>query len=514
MSATACSSSSPTGPASANPTSITISSSDLEPKHLNPILGFARDGASKIFDGLVSRDAALTPVPALAAELPTPSADGLSYTVTLREGVTFHDGTPLTSKDVAFTYRTLLDPATTTTVASHFAMIKSVETPDERTVVFRLHYPYAAFPERVTLGIVPEHAFAGLPVDKAAFNQSPIGTGPFKLAEWRRGDRLVLAANETYWGGAPAIKKVTFLFLGDDNARVARLSSGEIDGGILPPRLAKGTAERAGFRLHDLPSADFRAVSLPMENPVVADQTIRRALRVATNRQAMVDALLMGHGEPAHGALHPTHPWYEKSIEAAHDPEAAKTLLEEAGWRAGPDGIRVKDGSQARFTLLYSATDTLGRELALAFASDAKAVGIQLDLEGKTWDAIQPRLAHDAVVRGGGSPYDPDFHIYGMYHSSVAGKGWLNSGRWRNAETDALLDQGRASADPAVREQAYRELQRQQADDPALIHLVYLRHVYVLRDAWDGLETQVEPHDLGPLHGPWWNLERWRPKAG
>ncbi len=483
-----------------------------EPETLNPILGYAPDGAAKIFDGLVAYDADLNLVPSLAKKLPETSDGGKTYTYHLRKGVTFHDGKPLTSEDVAFTYRKVLDEDVNSTIRSDFAAVESIETPDKYTVVFHLKYPYAPFPKRTTLGIVPEHALAGKDIDSAAFNRDPIGTGPYEFVKWRPGDRLVLKANEQYWGGAPAVRRVTVAFVSDANTRAARLAAGELDGAALPPKLARGFRNDDSLVVRERKTADYRAITMPMGNPVTSDRAVRRAMNIGVDRQAMVKGILLGQGVPAYGPLPPAHKWYEKSIERPYDPAKAKRILQQAGWTMGPNGVRVKDGQPARFTLLYPAGDTLRKDVAVAFADQMSKLGIDVKVQGLGWDAITPRMRQDAVVFGGGAPYDPDFVAYGIYHSSVAGEGFLNPGHYDNPRADELLEKGRHSADPQVRERAYRKLQKVQARNPAMIFCVYLRHLYVMRDAWNGIKPQVEPHAHGLLHGPWWNLADWKPK--
>ena len=148
-----------------------------EPDTLNPVLNYGPDGASLIFDGLVARDARNALTPALARELPQVSADGRAVTAKLREGVLFHDGSPLTAQDVVFTYQAVLDPKVDSTLRSDLDMLASVAAPDPATVVFTLKHPYAPFLQRLALGVVPAKAFAGQDVNKAEFNRRPIGTG-------------------------------------------------------------------------------------------------------------------------------------------------------------------------------------------------------------------------------------------------------------------------------------------------------------------------------------------------
>src|SRR5690606_25062565 len=223
----ACSVSAPTQPGGGDATETSSEGRDTdlvialatEPDNLNPVLGFAPHGDGKIFEGLVSINADLQPVPDLAAELPEVSEDGLTYTFTLRDDVTFHDGEPLTSADVRFTYEAALDPDLETPVRADLEALESVETPDDRTVVFHLREPYAPFGSRTTLGLVPEHLRAGEDLTSTSFNQDPVGTGPYELASWRPGEQLVLTAYEDHRDGVPQVERATFLFIEDDAAR-------------------------------------------------------------------------------------------------------------------------------------------------------------------------------------------------------------------------------------------------------------------------------------------------------
>lgn len=484
-----------------------------EPDTLNPVLGYAVDGGSKIFDGLVTFDEQLRVVPALAARLPQVSADGLTLTYTLRTGVTFHDGTPLTADDVVFTYRALLDPKTNTTLRSAYDALAEVVATDARTVAFRLKYPYAPFVKRTTLGILPARLLSGVDINTAPVNREPVGTGPYRLQSWTS-ERMVLVANDAYWGGAPAVKRVTIAFIADDNVRAARLRAGELDGAELPAKIADRFAGTAGYRRHDVPSADYRIVNLPMAHPVTGDRAIRQALDHAVDRQAIVDAVLGGQGQPGFGLISPAATeWYEPSPNRSPGADRARAgqVLDQAGWRPGRDGIRAKDGRRAAFTLMYAASDTLRKDLATAVASDARKVGIDVTLTGLDWSAIRPRLGTDAVIYGGGTPYDPDYELYDMLHSTVAGKGWANPGRYQNSTVDSLLDQARRTGDHARRVSLYRQAQTAAAADAPNIGLVFIHHVYLLRDAWAGVTPRTEAHEHF-LNGLYWNLEDWTPR--
>nr|QLJ98413.1 ABC transporter substrate-binding protein [Micromonospora carbonacea] len=485
-----------------------------EPDTLNPVLNYGVDGGSLIFDGLVARDAGNQLVPALARELPAVSVDGKTVTAKLRDGVRFHDGSPLTAQDVVFTYRAVLDPTVDSTLRSDLDMLASVTAPDASTVVFTLRYAYAPFLQRLALGIVPAKAFTGQDVNKAEFNRKPVGTGPYRVISWTPGDRLVLAANETYWGGKPANSGVVVAFVADDNVRAQRMRAGEFDAAELAPKLAAGFDEQGGYRVQRVPTADYRGVMLPMDNPVLGDLAVRRALNLAVNRQAMVTGVLGGAGEPAFGPVPPSSEFAEASVvgKPSADPAAATAALDAAGWRTARDGIRVKDGRQAAFTLMYPATDSLRKELALAVTADAKKVGIKVTPEGLTWDAITPRMKTDALIMGYGTPYDPDFVSYKLFGSAFAGQGFFNPGSYRSPATDTALQQGRDNADPAVRKAAYAAFQKQLTADAPWVFLTYLQHTYVVKDTVAGVTPRVEPHEHDVANSLWWNVQTWTRK--
>ncbi|HEY6739063.1 MAG TPA: ABC transporter substrate-binding protein [Actinopolymorphaceae bacterium] len=484
-----------------------------EDEALNPLLGYGEGGASKIYEGLVGFDAQRRPRPLLAAELPTVSDDGLTWTARLRSGVTFHDGSTFDAEDVEATYDALRDPSRAATVAGDYAMIEDVVATSGDTVEFRLKKPYAPLLAKLTLGIVPSEALATEgTLDSSPLNSEPIGTGPYRLTEWRRGERMELKAYDDYWGTEPEIRNLSVVFVPDDNTRGQRMSNGDFDGAPLPPALADTLGKRDGYTLYAHKSADQRNVMLPMKNPVTGDLAIRRALNHAVDREGMVRAVLSGHGTPASGPIPPVMKEYaDPEATFAFDPARARRILDQAGWRPGKDGIRERKGLEARFNLLYPATDSVRKALASAVASDARKIGIDIRLEGLGWEAIQPRMSQDAVLMGGGTPLDPDLLLYGDLHSSLAEDGYNNPGSYANAKVDVALDRARATTDPASRQDAYREVQRELVKDPARVYLVFLEHTYVSRTGWTGYEEVVDPHVHGALGwGPWWNVEKWR----
>ncbi|MEU8758729.1 ABC transporter substrate-binding protein [Streptomyces sp. NPDC048659] len=483
-----------------------------EPDSLSPLLGYGKDGNSKIFDGLLALDADMKLRPALATALPTVSADGLTYTYRLRQGVKFSDGKPFTAKDVVFTYRTVLDPKTNNPSRTELDALKDVRAEGDDTVVFTLKYPYAPFAQRTVLAIAPEHVAGRQDVNTGPFTTRPVGTGPYVLTGWSKGEKLTFKANPGYWGGEPAVKKFTMAVIKDDDVRATRLRAGDLDGAILPPALAAGFKQDKAKKTYAAATYDYRTVTLPTHHPVTGDTAVRRALDIAVDRQAMVDKILEGAGKPAYGPVPTDSPWFAQGTERRHDLAGAGKILDEAGWKPGPDGVRAKNGVRASFPLWYLSGDKLRQDHALAYASDAKKAGIEIKAQAGTWEVIEPRMKTDAVLAGGGSPGDPDFDQYLLLTSSLGGDGFNNMAWYDNKTVDKALEDGRRTNDPAARRAAYDTVQRELVKNPGYTFLTHIDHLYVVDQRFGALSTQVEPHDHGLASGPWWNVESWKPK--
>ncbi|SEQ51476.1 peptide/nickel transport system substrate-binding protein [Lentzea xinjiangensis] len=471
-----------------NGTSIVLADRD-EPVTLNPLLGYGAQGVSKIYDGLVEhrQDGSLRPQ--LAADLPEPAADGLSWTVRLRGDVKFTDGSAFGAEDVVATYTAALRSP----VKDRFGTLKAVEQVDPSTVRFALNQQHAAFPHLLVLGVLPS--------EQANPDGQPVGTGPYRVTDWKKGDRLLLTANDGYFDGAPKIKKVTIVFVTDDNQRAGRMQDGEFDGTVLPPKIAEPFSGRSNLLVRYHRSADYRAVALPAAHPVTGNAAIRLALNYATNRQGMIDSLLDGRGTVAYTPVPDAlAEEFDPTAKFRFDKAEATRRLDEGGWVPGADGIRVREGVPARFTLMYPLGDALRADLAAAFAADAKAVGVDVQLAGLSWEAIRPRVGQDALLAGEGSPFDPDLMLY-----DLRGQG--------GPAADAALENGRKLIDPAQRAVAYKLFQQAFVAAPSMVVLVFPEHAYVMRDSWNGYQPVVDPNSYGALAwGPWWNLDKWEPK--
>ena len=477
----------------------------MEPASLNPLDGYAPYGASEIFDGLLEYQADGSLRPVLAASQPVPSASGASWTVTLRNNVRFSDGSAFTAADVVATYQALLNPAFAAPLRTQYAMLSAVTQVDAHTVRFDLAYPYAPFPHKLVLGILPAAALSTPgPVASAP---TPVGTGPYVLQSWTKGQNLVLTDNPKYsLGTQPKVKKVTVEFVPDDATRAQRLHAGKLDGAALSPTQATQFAKSDAFNVLSDPSADIRAITLPESNPVAGDPTIRLALNVGVNRAAMVTRALGGQGGPATTPIPSVLPEFlEPAATFAYDATKTQTQLQAAGWVAGPDGIRAHNGVTAEFTLDYPTGDTTDLALAQNFATDAKAVGIKVDLAAIDPAQLPAKQATDAVLISTGNPFDPDLTTY-----DLLGAG--NPFGYRDATADAALQAGHVQLDPGQRAVAYRAFQRAYVANPGLVCLVEVNHTYVLRANWTGYLQVTDAAGQGVNWGPLWNLDQWIPR--
>ncbi|MGW5050150.1 ABC transporter substrate-binding protein [Actinokineospora sp. NPDC004072] len=465
----------PPPPASGDPdgTSLVIAVGTA-PKSLDPQAGYAPYGAAQIYDGLVEH----TPTglaPALAASLPVPSADGRTWTARLRTDVSFHDGTGLDATDVAASYRPVIGKG-------RFWMIEQVKPVNPTTVQFELARPYPDLPALLTLGIEPS---------ESAGTDRTVGTGPYRVSAWEPGQRLVLTANPGYFRDRPAITEVTVQFVPDPAERAARLRDGTVDGAPLPAALAAEFDGADGMTTFTHRAADLRAITLPA-GPVTGDPAVRLALNLALDRQAVLDGVLAGVGAPTSVPVPDVQAEHAEPAAAfAFEPATAATVLTSAGWVAGPDGTRTREGVRAQFAVSYPEGDDEAAQLVAAFAQAAAEIGIEV--------VPQPGGASAARYRVVGDPVDPESALRSLLHDA-------------GGSTAAALDQARAATEPVDAVVAVHAAQRANRTSPAAVILAQAGHTYVHRDAWNGHQAVVDGPTADHTWGAWWNLADWAPR--
>ena len=417
------------------------------------------------------------------------SDDGLTWTVTIRDDVSFTDGEALTAEDVAFTYNTVK----ATSSVNDFTMLSSAEAADDTTVVFHMTTPYSIWPYTMAIvGIVPEHAY-----DSATYGSNPIGSGRYTLVQWDRGEQIILAANPDYYGEAPKMKKVTILFMEEDAAFLA-VQAGQAD--LAYTSAVYADQSPAGYSLLSCESVDNRGINLPTEgNPVTADLAVRRAINIGVDREEMIRNVLGGYGTPAYSVCDKL-PWYNPASEVAYDPEEAVRLLEEAGWVLGDDGVRVKDGVRAELNILYSTGDSVRQALAADLSNQLAELGIACTTEGMGWDTAYDRALTTPLVWGWGA-HTP-MELYNIYHT-MPDTGTALYSPYANSTVDSYMDQALQCSDL---EESYELWQKAQWDgttgvtqdgDIPWVWLVNVNHLYWVRDGLQVAEQKIHPHGHG-----------------
>lgn len=480
----------------------------------NPVSGYAELGVSPIYEGLLRPEADSDEhlpdlVPALAAEPPS-KVGPRTWRVPLRADVIFSDGSTFDSADVVATYSALKDPTVASEIATTVGPVTDVRADGPDAVVVTMDTDADPAPY-LLVGIAPSERIEDKPAADWALNTEPVGTGPYRL-ESLRPDQAVLVARDDYWGPRPQVTRIVYIHTPDDNTRAQRVTTGEVDGANLPPKLID-SVRSDDVQTVSVKSADWRAVSFPAGNPFTADPQARLAMNIGIDRDAIIADVLDGHGRAAHTPVAAIYgPAHLPEATFAFDPERAGQLLDAAGWRTGPGGVREKDGSPAEFELLYNASDSLRRDLAVAFAAAMKPLGITVRTRGTSWDEIDTRFADAAVLLGGGStPYSIDAQVYDTLHTRFPDSSpYSNPGNFTAPGLDELLDTARQSPDGEAKNQLYRDIQASYLEQPSNVFLTFLDHTYAYRDlGWTQTPPILEPHSHGVAWGPWWRLEAW-----
>lgn len=454
----------------------------LEPPHLDPTAGAAAaiDEVvyANLFEGLTRIDENGTVRPALAARW-TISDDGLTYSFTLREGAVFHDGTTLDSADVKFSLDRARAADSTNAQKGLFEPIDSVETPDAQTVVVRLTRPEGLLLWNLGWGdaviVAPESAETN--------KTRPIGTGPFRFVEWRKGDSVTLERRDDYWGPAPALKTVVFKFVSDPSAQVAALLAGDID--AIPNVGAPESLERfkadSRFAVRVGSTEGETILAINSRRKPLDDIRVRRAISHAIDRRAIIDGAMFGYGTPIGSHFAPHHPAYVNLTGLyPYDPAKAKALLAEAGHADGFDAVmKLPPPSYAR----------RGGEI---IAAQLAEVGIRVEIvpvEWAQWLAEVFKNGHqfDFTIVSHTEPLDIGIYARDDYYFGYASERF-----------NAVMEELKGTTDEAARRDLYGKAQRIIADDAVNGFLFQLARTGVQRAGLEGLwlNAPVQANDV------------------
>ena len=448
---------------------------ESSPTNLDPRVG--TDAQSErigklIFDSLVRRDEHFQLQPAIAERWEIP--DPLTYVFHLRHDVRFHDGTLLTSRDVKYTFDSIMDGTLITAKASTFKLVDRIDAPDDYTVIFRLREPYATLLWNVSdgaVGIVPY----GSGKD---FNQKPIGSGPFKFISAVQDSEVVLARNDRYWGAVPKIARVRFAVVPDMTTRALELRKGSADILInaVSADMAVALKKEPRLDVQVSPGTIYAYLAFNLRDPLLKDVRVRQALAYAIDRDAVIKYPWRDLAQPAAGVL-PTQHWAFTDAVAhyPHDPARARELLDRAGYKEGKDGIRFH-------LTMKTSTEETSRLMAAVFQQQLRDVGIALDIRSFEFATFYSDVVKGAFqlysLRWIGGNEDPDIFEH-VFHSASFPPKRANRSYYVNPRVDALIDQGRREIDQEKRKQTYAELQRIIADELPYVNLWFFDNVVV-----------------------------------
>ena len=470
-----------------------------EPKSLDPAADTAVNDFRilvNMYDGLVRyKDGTLEVEPDLATSW-TISDDGKVYTFKLRDGVTFHDGTPFNAEAVKYNFDRMLDekhPEHDTgpfPLAFFFSTVDKIDVLDDLTVKFTLKEPYAPFLSNLAYP-------TGLIVSPAAvqkygkdFGRHPVGTGPFKFEEWDSNAKVVVSRNDDYWDGAPKLDAVVFRPITDANTRVAELMAGGIDLMVeVPPDSLTNLAGDDNFQVYQQAGPHLWFLILNMKEGPFKDKRVRQAVNYAINKKALVDNVLQGTAEVAAGPTPPAFAWaYDKSLDPyPYDVENAKQLISDAGATGKEVTFYVTEGGSGMLDPI---------PMGAAIQADLAKVGLKVKIETYEWNTflgkVNPGLAGKAdMAEMAWMTNDPDTLPYlALRTDAWPDKGGFNSGYYSNPKVDELLEKARTSTDQNERAKLYREMQQIVHDDAPWAFIANWKQNAVSSSAVKGFKLQ------------------------
>ncbi|TCK63383.1 ABC transporter substrate-binding protein [Curtobacterium sp. PhB136] len=481
---------------------LTYASGDAEPTCLDPHVGGNYPQAllsTQYIEELVGLDDG-KPTPSLATKWTT-SDDGKTLTFTLRDDVTFTDGTPFDAAAVVANIEHVQDPATASSTG-YLALqsIAKATATDDHTVTLTLSRPDSALLESFSQPWVGMESPKALQRTQAVNCESPVGTGPFTITNWKHGDRVTLAENDDYWGTTkPRLSGITWRFLPDSTSRYAALQSGQVDviDNAQPDQLRAASAKST---IRDLdaprPGASNR-LELNSGHGVFQDEAVRKAFIAGAEINPGVQSLFLGTAKRSYSALSSVEPFgYSDKSLFRYSPSTAEQLLDDAGWKVGSDGIRQKDGKQLTVTFPVSTNQSVPAERSLfqqIQASEAK-VGIKVQLEEldlSSWYAALAKNQYDVVS----APYtkvgaDVLRILYDSASITPAPSGYFaNLAQLDDPKVDALLEQAAQTSDTSTRGSLYEEAQQRILESRTVLPLYDQQNHFLYRSAVHGIRT-------------------------
>ncbi len=448
---------------------------------------------TQIHNALLELDENFNLVPTLAQSYAA-APDGMSYTFKLLRGVKFHDGAELTADDVKYTYEWYMNPPNHAINANNFKGVESVQTVDKYTVRVKMSEPNAAFLAKGASTFIVPAAYHGK-IGEKGYKSAPIGTGAFRLKEWRPAEHTLVAAFDQHFRGRPYLDFFRVDIVPEPSVRAIGLQTGASDSSVWPLLVEDSLrfAKDPNFVTFVTVTTGVNHFPINNKRPIFADKGVRRAMMHAINRQRLIDDIFKGTAAIATSHLSPAFKtYYEPNVvRYPFDPAKAKALLDEAGWKPGPDGVRQKGGTKLSFTCTTITGDQARRPEAEVAQQDLRAVGIEMKLAEAPVATITDKMRKgemDASLFNwtyGGSLGDPDPSV------TLRSNGGNNWSHYANPKVDSLIDAGLREPDPKKRRPIYSEIQKIVADDAPFLYLMYWNWYNVFTKRVQGLPKAV-----------------------
>ena len=490
-----------------------------QPPTLNPLLSSGPGGLEPdfLFSFLTRVDADGNTGPDLITEVPTLqnggiARDGLSLIYHLRRNVRWHDGRPLTSGDVAFTFAAMKDPRNDVSLPAPFDDVRSVTVIDPYSFRVALKAPNSQvtstfFASAWALPIVPAHGFPGGPgsLNHADFNGAPIGSGPYRLVQWVRGDHVTLEANPYYFKGVPHVRRLLVRFNEWETA-FNEFRSGGLDALLnVPVNYYTTVSKLPNQTTYRTPTAGYNFIAFNMRNAVTADPAVRRAIALGINRQFLANGATRGAVDASTAVKGIFNAFYDPHVAApAYDLPAARRLLDAAGWRAGADGLRRKNGVKLTLRII-SSTDFVSQTVDIVVQQQLHVIGVDVNVKtfdlGALFDGQSGPIARGEFELFFTSFYALPAYYPAWFFTCDAARISGNYGAYCDPVMDGWYHDSLRRFDTAGLQRDFTRMQRRMFVDMPILALWQYTRVDVCRSTFVGCDT----HQTWPVAG----IERW-----
>lgn len=455
---------------------------------------FRYDGATK----------AVIAQPWLAAEWSV-SADGKTWTFKLQPGVKFHDGTPFNAEAVKFNFERTMDPEKRTRYGGDLrAVVAGVEAVDETTVKIQLKFPVAAFLHLVGQPCLGMMSPASVAEHGAKVGRNPVGTGLYRFVKWVSGEYVELAPNKSHWRDKAHLDGIVFRFVPDNSARVNMLQTGEIDiASNVPVSDHTRLAKSGKYDIHSWPTATILRLMLNCQKTATRDLKVRQAIRYAIDRPGIIEGILQGNAKVSLSGVAPYSVAYYPAGEVIYDPDKARALLDEAGWKdSNGDGIRDKDGQKLTLTIRapQAGRYPMDRECLLAIQENLRTVGIECKINTMEFAAFLGSLFVPLEKSNGDAifvSWSSRTHAWFATYKTLPSKFWvprgINVSYYRNEEVDKLMDAAVVELDPDKSLDLYRRVQELAEHDVPQIQLWLMNFMIAARKGVHDLTMRPIP---------------------